>query len=322
MKLKTVFAAVAAGALLFTGCSSATPQSGSSGGASSQATSPKLNVIVAFYPLQYASEAVAGDRATVTNLTTPGAEPHDLELTPKQIASLGSSDLVVYLKGFQKQVDDAVAQQTPKNVIDVSTVVEMRHLNEADHDHDHAATASPDAHDHGGVDPHVWLDPSNMSKIAAAVGAKLAEIDATGKDAFASNVKKATEDLATLDGAFKTSLASCKVKEIITTHEAFGYLTARYNLTQIGISGLSPDAEPSPARIAEVHALAKKHGVTTIFYETLTSPAVAKSIAGDLGLKTDVLDPIEGITKDSRGRNYLEVMQANLTALKTANGCS
>lgn len=319
MKLKAFLAMTAATGLLLAGCSTTSPGTGTS-------PTKKLDVVVAFYPLQFASETVAGERATVTNLTTPGAEPHDLELTPKQIAALSSADLVVYLKGFQAQVDAAVEQQKPKNVIEITSVVEMKKLTaDADHDHDHGATASPgthDDHDHGGVDPHVWLDPSNMTKIAAAIEAKLAEIDSAGKDTYQANLAKATTQLTTLDNDFKTGLASCKIKEIITTHEAFGYLTTRYQLTQIGISGLSPDAEPSPARIAEVQSLAKKHGVTTIFYETLISPTVAKSIAGDLGLKTDVLDPIEGITKDSRGTNYVEVMQSNLKALKTANGCN
>jgi zinc transport system substrate-binding protein len=102
----------------------------------------------------------------------------------------------------------------------------------------------------------------------------------------------------------------------------FGYLAQRYHLIQIAISGLNPDTEPSPARIAEVQRLATEHGLTTIFSETLTSPAVAQAIAGDLGLVTDVLDPIEGITDQSRGHDYLSVMSANLAALRKAGGCS
>ena len=96
-------------------------------------------------------------------------------------------------------------------------------------------------------------------------------------------------------------LETCARREFITSHAAFGYLARHYRLEQIAISGLSPEAEPSPARIAEVQDEAREHRITTIFYETLVSPAVAESIAGDLGLRTDVLDPIEGITDQSRG---------------------
>jgi zinc transport system substrate-binding protein len=117
-------------------------------------------------------------------------------------------------------------------------------------------------------------------------------------------------------------LAHCVRTEFITTHAAFGYLAERYHLTQIGISGLSPDSEPSPARIAEVQRIARNHGLTTIFSETLVSPAVAQAVAGDLGLRTDVLDPVEGITNESRGQDYLSVMSANLAALRRAGECS
>jgi zinc transport system substrate-binding protein len=128
-------------------------------------------------------------------------------------------------------------------------------------------------------------------------------------------------DLTALGDEYRAALGNCVRTEFITTHAAFGYLAKRYGLTQTGISGLSPDAEPSPARIAAVQAEARGHGVTTIFYETLVSPDVATSIAEDIGLRTDVLDPVEGITPESRGTDYLAVMRSNLTALTAANGC-
>ncbi|MDO4784234.1 MAG: metal ABC transporter substrate-binding protein [Propionibacteriaceae bacterium] len=333
MKIARTIAAAAATTLFITGCSaSGAPAGGDASPGTSasttQAATPKLNVVVAFYPLQYLSEQIAGDTATVTSLTAPGTEAHDLELTPQQIASLGKADLVVYQKGFQAQVDAAVEQEKPKNVLDVASVVELKKLEDHDdhaddHGHDHDDKGKDEhGHDHGGVDPHVWLDPLNMAKIAEVVGAKLSAAQGADKASVEAATKAVVSKMGALDEEFKTGLASCKRHDIIVSHEAFGYLTSRYGLHQIGISGLSPDAEPSPARIAEVHEQAKKHGVTTVFYEALTSPEVAKSIAGDLGLATDVLDPLEGLTKDSRGKDYVEVMRANLTALKTANDCT
>ena len=230
-----------------------------------------------------------------------------MELTPRQVADISGADLVIFEKGFQPAVDEAVAQSGTDNALDTTTVVPLQPL-AADHDH-------------GGLDPHVWLDPTKVATIAAAVAQRLIALSPEQRTDFEQNLQTLEADLTKLDQAYASTLGSCDRKEFITTHAAFGYLAARYGLTQIAVSGLSPEAEPSPARIAAVQDAAREHQITTIFYETLVSPAVATSIAGDLGLKTDVLDPIEGITPDSRGSDYLAVMESNLTALKIANGC-
>jgi zinc transport system substrate-binding protein len=241
---------------------------------------------------------------------------------------------VIYEKTFQAAVDDAVAQSGQDNALDTTTVVPLQDLGtEHSHEHDGEVHAEDEEHAEGeehegeehaeesGLDPHVWLDPTNMVTIGTAIAEKLAALDPDRAGDYTANAEALATELTTLDQEFAAGLQNCERTEFITSHEAFGYLAKRYKLTQIGISGLSPDAEPSPARIAEVQEEAKEHGITTIFYETLVSPDVAKSIAGDLGLKTDVLDPVEGITPDSRGTDYLAVMRANLTALKAANGC-
>lgn len=300
-----------------------------------EATQPgQLTVVTAFYPLQFVAERVAGQQATIESLTAPGAEPHDVELTPKQVASVTDASAIVYIKGFQPAVDEAVAQSGNQHVLDTTSVVPLQTEAE-EHAHDHADDSPSDAHDdhanehgeeghdhdHGGLDPHVWLNPLNMVKITDAVVAQLSEIDPDHATDYAANGKSLTAELTALDTSYSEGLKTCDRREFITSHAAFGYLAEQYKLTQIGISGLSPDAEPSPARIAAVQEEAKAHGITTIFYETLVSPAVAKSIAGDLGLKTDVLDPIEAITPESAGDNYIAVMQSNLTALEKANGC-
>ena len=279
----------------------------------------RLAIVTAFYPLQFIAQRVAGDHATVANLTHPGAEPHDLELTPRQVASLTTASLVIYEKGFQPAVDEAVLQSENREVIDITTIVPLRPLAVPDDDLGHGEGAG---HDHPALDPHVWLDPTSVSRIADAVEERLVTIDPKHAVDYQHNASALNNQLRSLDRSFRSGLAHCVRTEFMTTHAAFGYLAERYHLTQIPISGLNPDSEPSPARIAEVQRVARDHGLTTIFSETLVSPAVAQAIAGDLGLTTDVLDPIEGITDQSRGRDYLSVMYANLAALRKAGECS
>ena len=277
----------------------------------------QLDVVVAAYPFQFVVERLAGSYASVQSLTQPGAEPHDVDLTPRQVADVAGADLVVYEQSFQAAVDAAVQQAGADHVLDTATVVPLQPLADG---HGHAE-GGEEGHDHEGLDPHVWLDPGNVVSIAAAVTARLAEADPGHRTDFEANLATLTADLTDLDRDFALGLESCTRREFITSHAAFGYLARHYRLDQIAISGLSPEAEPSPARMAEVQNEARKHQITTIFYETLVSPAVAESIAGDLGLRTDVLDPIEGITDQSRGSDYLAVMRSNLAALRTANGC-
>jgi zinc transport system substrate-binding protein len=300
---------------------------GAGDGQPGAAQSGRPQVVVAFYPFQFIAARVAGGHADVSNLTEPGAEPHDVELTPKQVGSIGEAGLVVYEKSFQPAVDEAVEQSGNANVLDTASVVPLQDLGTEEHAHEdgaehdeHEAEHEEGGHEHA-LDPHVWLDPTNLATISTAVAEKLAALDPAHAADYTRNAETLRSDLSTLDQEFTSGLASCQRREFITQHEAFGYLARRYQLEQIPIGGLSPDAEPSPARIAEVQQEARKHGVTTIFYETLVSPAVAEAIAGDLKLKTDVLDPIEGITPESKGQDYLQVMRANLSALQAANQC-
>jgi zinc transport system substrate-binding protein len=288
-------------------------------------TPGQLKIVVAFYPLQFVAQRVAGDHAAVSDLTQPGAEPHDVELTPRQVASLTTASLVIYEKGFQPAVDEAVRQSENPEVIDTTTTVPLRPLTLSGDDLGHGEGTGDDhapSDDHPGLDPHVWLDPTAVSRIAHAVESRLVIIDPAHAADYARNSRMLEEDLRKLDRSFRNGLRHCVRTEFITTHAAFGYLAERYHLTQIGISGLSPDAEPSPARIAEVQRVAREHQLTTIFSETLVSPALAEAIAGDLGLRTDVLDPLEGVTNQSRGTDYISIMESNLTALRKAGGCS
>jgi zinc transport system substrate-binding protein len=298
--------------LAVSGCATARP-------ASSSGPRGELTIVTAFYPLQFVAQRVSGGHAAVMNLTHPGAEPHDLELTPRQVASLTTATLVIYERGFQPAVDEAVVQSENRQVIDTTTIVPLRPLAVGSDD---LETGQWTGDDHPALDPHVWLDPTALGRIARVVQQRLSSIDPDHATDYARNAATLNRQLRSLDRSFRSGLAQCVRTEFMTTHAAFGYLAQRYHLTQIAISGLNPDAEPSPARIAEVQRLAQDHGLTTIFSETLVSPAVAQAIASDLGLVTDVLDPIEGITDQSRGQDYLSVMSSNLAALRKAGGCS
>ena len=274
-------------------------------------------VLASFYPLAYVAERVAAPDGIVENLTQPGVEPHDLELTGQQVGSIADADLVLYLHGFQPAVDEAVEQNAHDHSLDVAETVDLLPAAEEesheDEDGDHGDAES---------DPHVWLDPDNLAAISQAVADELAKIAPERADAVQDRADELMAELNALDEEFDTGLAQCERRVFVTSHEAFGYLADRYDLEQVGISGLSPDAEPSPARLAEVQEVVQAEGVTTIFYETLVSPKVAQTMAEDLDLATAVLDPIEGLSDDTAEEDYLTQMRANLDALRKANGCS
>lgn len=290
---------------------------GCSSGTAPTSSANRISVTAAFYPFQFVAERVGGALVDVTNLTSPGSEPHDLELTPKQVASLGEAGLVIYQSGFQPAVDAAIITVPPKRSVDTAAFLTLETLEEEGHAH-----VEGDDHDHGSLDPHTWLDPKNMIAITEHVRDELTAAAPSGATTFAANAKILIADLTTLDTEYRTGLTGCTRTVFITSHEAFGYLAQRYGLQQVGIRGIEPDTEPTAARIAQVQAIARTNKVTTIFFETLVSPAVAQSVAGDLGLTTAVLDPLEGLTAQSQGGDYLEVMRSNLAALEKANGCS
>ena len=322
-------ACAAATALALSACTS----TATSGDSSSK--DGKLTVMASFYPLQYLAEKIGGEHVSVTSLTPEGAEPHDLELSPKMVDSLSSADAVVYLAGFQSAVDEAIEQQAPKTVIDVSPAAELveagtdaNHPSEEEEEAtDEAQSGETEGHDHEGhehhhdmsADPHFWLDPTRMAKAATLVGDKLAEADSAHADVYKANAKALAEELNTLSDTLVTKTSKCQVKTFVTAHTAFGYLADRTGLTQVGISGLDPESSPSPARLAEIGQIAKEQGVTTIFTEALIDPKVAQTLADDLGITTAVLDPIESQTDASK--DYAATMNSNIDALTKALDC-
>ncbi|MGA5038097.1 metal ABC transporter substrate-binding protein [Streptomyces capoamus] len=279
----------------------------------------KFDVVASFYPMQFLAEQIGGRHVHVTTLTSPGQEPHDLEISPQQIAALEEADAVLYLKNLQPSVDDAVAQSPVRTRIEAGSFTPLEHHGTEVGGH----AAAHDTHEDeesAGTDPHIWLDPERYAQVAEGVGRAFEKADPEHAADYRKNTAKLVGRLDALDSAFRQGLARTRTKVFITTHAAFGYLAERYGLTEEAVSGLDPESEPSAARVRDLERTAEADGVSTVFYETLVSDRTARTLAHDTGLRTDVLDPIEGITGESRGRDYFAVQQANLKALRKALG--
>ncbi|MBM7171680.1 zinc ABC transporter substrate-binding protein [Streptomyces sp. G44] len=295
----------------------------------------KLDVVASFYPMQYLAEQIGGGHVSVTTLTEPGQEPHDLDVSAKQRGQLEESDVALYLKGLQPAVDDAIDQSGITTKVDAASLTGTeKHGTEAGghgHDEGHEEEGHGEegheghghGHSHEGADPHIWLDPVKYAEVAEGVGKALAKADPDHAATYKKNTAELVKKLDGLNKRFEDGLKNTKApapKVFITTHAAFGYLAERYGLTEEAISGLDPEGEPSAKRVKDLQKMAKADGVTTVFYETLVSDETAQTLAKDAHLKTDVLDPIEGITAKSRGDDYIEVMDSNLKALRKALG--
>ncbi|MFF0787787.1 metal ABC transporter substrate-binding protein [Streptomyces spiralis] len=305
----SVAAATALGLGALSACSSS----------SAAGNTDKYDVVASFYPMVFLAERIGGDHVHVTSLTQPGQEPHDLEISARQTAQLQESDAALYLKGLQPSVDEAVAQSGIRTKIDAASLTTLEeHGNEVG---GHAAAHDThDGEETGGKDPHVWLDPVRYAQLAEGVGKAFEKGDPDHAADYRKNTAALVKQLNELNTRFKDGLAHTRTKVFITTHVAFGYLAERYGLTEEAVNGLDPESEPSAARVKDLETMAKADGVTTVFYETLVSGRTAKTIAADAGLRADVLDPIEGITKKSRGTDYFSVQEANLKALQQALG--
>ncbi|MDT9595244.1 metal ABC transporter substrate-binding protein [Nocardioides zeae] len=318
------------------------------------------NVVAAFYPLQYATQRVVGDDVEVSNLVSPGGEPHDLELTPEQTGRVADADLVVYLHDFQPSVDAAVEQSGGDRGLDLTEFVDLQPYGEEGHEghdhsedehteeghdhsedehaeegHDHSEDEHTEeshdhseddhseddhGHDHSGDDLHFWLDPLRLADAGDAIAERLAELDPDNAETYESNAAELRTDLEAVDAEFTEGLASCARSTVVVNHDAFGYLS-RYGLEFSSLTGITPDAEPTPAVRAQLEDLVADEGITTVFAESLVSPEDARSFAETTGVEVATLDPIEGLTDQTADEDYLSLMRANLTALQGANGC-
>jgi zinc transport system substrate-binding protein len=264
----------------------------SCGGSDAGAGDGRTDVVAGFYPLAFAAQEIGGGGVQVTNLTPAGAEPHDVELSVRDVERVRSADVVLFLGGgFQPSLEEAAGSAEGK-AVDLLAGLDRRE-----------------------GDPHVWLDPVRFAEVAERIGAELGSVGSAGR--LASR-------LGALDDEFRKGLADCERREVVTAHDAFAYLGERYDLELIPIAGVSPESEPSARDLERVADLVRLRSATTVFVEPLLSREVGETVARETGAETAVLDPLEGLSKEAldRGEDYFSVMRANLGALREGLGCS
>jgi zinc transport system substrate-binding protein len=291
------------------------------GGGETEDEDGSLVVVASFYPLAEAARRVGGPDLTIHNLTPPGVEPHDLELAPDDLELLLTADVVLYVgAGFQPAVEDAIADVEGRAV---DALHGIQTLEPPAHDEEH------EGEEHEGeaeatADPHVWLDPILFAEIVDRLADVFADVSPEGGDAFRGNADAFAAELRSLDEDYRAGLESCEGSPLVVNHAAFGYLAAAYGLEQHPISGISPEAEVDPARLAELRELVEREGVTTIFTEELASPEIAETLAAEAGVGIAVLNPLEGLTEEQvdAGEDYLSVMRQNLGTLEEGLGCA
>jgi zinc transport system substrate-binding protein len=313
--MKKRIATLIAASLILTACSStqetATPEE------TTEVSTEKIQIVAGFYPLAFAAEGVAGDLAEVVSLAGPGVEPHDLELTPGDVAKINDADLVVYIPEFIPALDAVVKTLDQSKVINATQGITLISGDSHSHEGEEAHSEEEGHSDESATDPHIWLNPSNMVLIGNSIAQALSAL--TSDSAINENRSGFENALTTLASDYTAKLANCSIKALVVSHEAFGYIANAYGFEQVGISGLSPEAEPSPARLAEVAKIAKAENATTIYYESLVDPKVAKTLADELKITAEMLDPLESPPASG---DYLSVMQQNLDTLVKGQVCS
>ena len=274
----------------------------------------QVSVYASFYPLSFLTEQIAGEKANVVNVVPSGVEPHDFEPSSKTIAQITDSDLFLYNGvGIDEWAVQLVSTfDSDHTVINTSTFVDILATQYAD-----------DGEMLGVADPHFWLDPNNMMKIADKIKSKLISIDPANANFYENNYVALNAKLQTIDSNFLEGLKTCESKTFVTSHAAFAYLAKQYGLEMLAISGISPDEEPSSKKIAEISKLVEKYGIKYVFSESLLSSKITETIANDTDAQILVLNPIEGLTNDEEktGEDYLTIMNSNLKNLKTALSC-
>ena len=287
------------------------------GGGSAEDEPGDLVVVASFYPLAEAARRVGGPDVTIHNLTPPGVEPHDLELAPDDLELILTADVVLYVGArFQPAVEDAIADVEGRavDVLEGIRTLEPPEGGGGEHEGEAEVTA----------DPHVWLDPILYAQIVDHVADVFAAVSPQRAHVVRENAQEFEAELRSLDEDYRAGLENCDGSPLVVNHAAFGYLAAAYGLVQQPISGISPEAEVDPARLAELRELVEREGVTTIFTEELASPEVAETLAAEAGVRTAVLNPLEGLTEEQvdAGEDYLSVMRQNLMVLKDGLGCA
>jgi zinc transport system substrate-binding protein len=278
---------------------------------------PGIKVLTTVYPVYEIARQVGGDKVSVEMLLPPGAEPHDWEPTAKDLAKLKSAKIFLYHGAGLEPTDKLLT----KDVLGETKAVEVssglnrltkEHADENEAGHNHSSDAAED--------PHLWLDPANAKLEVKTIAAALAAVDPANATYYQQRAEQYNAELTKLDEEYRNTLAKTARKELVTTHSAFAYLAKEYGLTQVGIMGLSPEAEPTMEKLREVAAFCREHQVKVIFFESQANPKVAATIAKETGAQAVQLNPLESLTESEmkEGKNYLSVMRDNLSKLHNA----
>ncbi|MDF2719157.1 MAG: transporter substrate-binding protein [Paenibacillus sp.] len=293
-------------------------------------TDGKVNVVTTFYTLYDFASRIGGDKANVINLVPAGVEPHDWSPKSRDLKNMSKAQLFVYngagFEGWVHDFLDSLKKDSGVSAIEASQGIELLHgaAHEDDHGHDEQKSKGKDEHRHeeddSDVDPHVWVSPKSALKMAENIKNGLVQADAANKSYYEANYETLRKQLSDLDAKFTQSLAKAPKKEIVVSHQAFGYLCRDYGLTQMPIMGLSADSEPTAQDLKEINKFVKENQVKYIFFEELVSDRMAKTLAKDAGIETLVLNPLEGLTQEQAkaGDNYVTVMENNLQNLLKA----
>lgn len=298
---------------LLTGCNKKTEQSDSK--------EKELNVLTSIYPMYDFAQKIGGNKARITNMVPAGVEPHDWEPNATDITNLEKADLFIYNgAGMEHWVDDVLKSTQNKELFKLEASKNIKLNTGHSHYKEENHRSNIEHHENSNSDPHVWLNPINAKQQMKDIKDAFVKVDPDNKDYYENNYDKYAQEFDKLDKEYKDTLKPLSNKDIVVSHEAFGYLCDAYGLNQVGIEGVSPDSEPDPARMSEIIEFVKKNKVKVIFFEELVSPKVAKTIADATGAKTDILNPIEGLNgkEKSSSEDYFSVMRKNLESLKVA----
>lgn len=278
-------------------------------------------VVTSIYPVTWVAQRVAGDAAQVRSLAESSADPHHLELTPRQIVEVKRAELVVHIRGLQPSLDEAVAQHARGRALDITSAARTGEAQGHGQAQGHGHGNQPEDGHRGAFDPHVWLDPVRFATVAEQLGDRLAETDPAHAETYRQRAQETAGRLRDLDHTYSTALRRCDTRTLVTSHRAFGHLAQRYDLDQVSIAGLDPEVEPSPARLTEVVRAAEERNVATVFHDRSASAELATVVADEVGARIATLDTVtDPPADDSSG--YLAAMRANLETLRKALGCS
>jgi zinc transport system substrate-binding protein len=268
----------------------------------------RLSVATTFYPLAEIAEQIGGNDASVTTITPPGEEPHAYHPSAQQMISLQHTDVFVYNGAtFEPWVDEFLSDY-PGYAVAASQGIDLLSAG-----NQNSAT----------TDPHFWLDPVLMITITETVRDALIEADPTHTADFRQRAAVYIDKLEQLDKQFRQGLAACRTRRVVSSHESMRYLAKRYSFSETSIAGISPEEEPTPARLAEISQTVKQTGITTVLYEEMVPTKLAETLAKEAGATTAVFDPIEGLGDQelADGETYLSVQQQNLQTLREAMSC-